>query len=97
MPDIANLATIAAAFFVAAASPGPATIALASQSMGAGRRAGLAFGSGLAVGLAFWGVVAAAGMGAILQASTGALTAMKLLGGAYLLWLAYGSARSAAR
>ncbi|MBB4302141.1 threonine/homoserine/homoserine lactone efflux protein [Rhodobium orientis] len=97
MFDIGNLATIAAAFFVAAPSPGPATIAVASQSMSAGRKAGLVFGSGLAVGLAVWGVVAAAGMGAILQASTGALTAMKLLGGAYLLWLAYGSARSAAR
>lgn len=97
MFDFASLITIAAAFFVAAASPGPATIALASVSMRAGRKTGLLFAMGLSLGLAFWGIVAAAGLGAVLQASSHALMAMKLLGGVYLLWLAYQSARSAAR
>ncbi len=53
--------------------------------------------AGLAFGLAFWGLVAATGLGAILQASTHLLIALKVAGGAYLLWLAYGSARSAMR
>lgn len=93
--DLVSLLTIAGAFFVAAASPGPATIAVATVSMSAGRRSGLLFGMGLAVGLAFWGVVAAGGLGAILLASAQALSILKLLGGAYLIWLAIGNVRSA--
>ncbi|MEM7684064.1 MAG: LysE family transporter [Pseudomonadota bacterium] len=96
MLDIVSLTTIAVAFFVAAASPGPATLAVAAVAMSAGRRTGLVFGMGLSVGLAFWGVVAATGLGALLQASASALFVLKLAGGAYLLWLAYLSARSAA-
>ncbi|MEL6996648.1 MAG: LysE family transporter [Pseudomonadota bacterium] len=96
MLDIASLTTIAVAFFVAAASPGPATLAVAAVAMSAGRKTGLVFGVGLSVGLAFWGVVAATGLGALLQASASALFVLKLAGGAYLLWLAYQSARSAA-
>ncbi|MEM7464542.1 MAG: LysE family transporter [Pseudomonadota bacterium] len=95
MVVIASLMTIAAAFVVAAASPGPATIAIATVSMNAGRKSGLLFGMGLSVGLAFWGLVAATGLGALLQASSHALSLLKLLGGAYLLWLAFNSARSA--
>ena len=97
MLDLASLSAIAAAFFVAAASPGPATLAVAAVSMQSGRRIGLLFGLGLSVGLAFWGLIAATGLGALLQASTYALTILKLLGGCYLLWLAYKAAQSAAR
>ena len=97
MVNLVSLATVVAAFFVVAASPGPATLAVATVSMSVGRRNGLRFGVGLSVGLAFWGLIAATGLGAMLQASAHALMALKLLGGTYLLWLAYGSARSAAR
>ncbi len=96
MPDIAGSVTVAVAFFVAAAAPGPATIAVAAVSMHAGRKAGLLFGLGLGTGLAAWGLVAATGLGALLEASGYALVSLKLLGGAYLLWLACSAARSAA-
>jgi len=92
MMDPAGLSAIVAAFFVVAVSPGPATVAVATVSMQAGRRQGQMFGYGL--GLAFWGLVAASGMGTVLQGSTNVLTAIKLLGGAYLLWLAFQSSRS---
>jgi threonine/homoserine/homoserine lactone efflux protein len=95
MIDIVGLMTVSFAFFIVAASPGPATLATATVSMGLGRSSGLRFGMGLSFGLAFWGLVAATGMGAVLQASTYALMALKAFGGAYLLWLAYKSARSA--
>lgn len=95
MFDLTSLLTIAIAFFIAAASPGPATLAVATVSMHSGRKSGLLFGAGLALGLAFWGLVAATGLGAILQASSYALSVLKLVGGAYLLWLAWMSARSA--
>ncbi len=95
MADVASLLTVATAFFIVAASPGPATLATATVSMSSGRQNGLIFGAGLSVGLAFWGLVAATGVGAMLQASNITLVALKILGGAYLLWLAYLSTRSA--
>lgn len=97
MIDPIALMAAATAFFVIAASPGPAVIGVSTVSMQAGRRAGIGFGLGLTVGLAFWGVIAATGLGAVLQASVHALTVMKVIGGIYLLWLAFGSARAAAR
>ena len=55
------------------------------------------FGTGLACGLAFWGGVAATGLGSVLQGSAHLLMALKLLGGGYLLWLAFQSGRTALR
>ena len=92
-----DLLPVAAAFLVVAVSPGPANLALAGIALRDGRRAAMLFAAGLALGLAAWGVVAATGIGALLQASATALTVMKLAGGLYLLWLALGAARSAAR
>ena len=52
-------------------------------------------GAGLACGLAFWGLIAASGMGVVLQRSVHVLSILKILGGLYLIWLAFLSARSA--
>ena len=95
MIDIFGLVAAAVAFFIVAAAPGPAVLALITVSLAQGRRSGMHFGFGLTIGLAFWGLVAATGLGAVLQASSHALTVLKVLGGAYLIWLAYGSAKSA--
>ncbi|WP_180900964.1 LysE family translocator [Martelella soudanensis] len=97
MSELPNIVVIALAFLVVAVSPGPANIATATLSMRYGRGVGVRFGLGLATGLAFWGVVAATGMGALLQGSIYFLTALKIVGGLYLLWLAIQSARSAVR
>ncbi|OCW56686.1 LysE family translocator [Hoeflea olei] len=86
---------IALAFFVVAVSPGPANIAVATVAMHSGRRPGLLFGLGLSVGLSVWGVVAATGLGVVLQASSYVLSLLKIAGGLYLLWLAFQSGRSA--
>ena len=82
------------AFFVVTVSPGPANIAVAAVSAGQGRRKGLLFAFGLTVGLAFWGVIAATGVGAVLHTASHALVVLKVIGGVYLLWLAVQSARS---
>ncbi|MEM9583308.1 MAG: LysE family transporter [Pseudomonadota bacterium] len=97
MIDWTGLISILAAFFIVAASPGPATLAVSTVSAASGRKNGMIFGAGLAIGLAFWGLVAATGLGAILETSTHLLIALKIAGGVYLLWLAHGSARSAMR
>lgn len=83
------------AFAIAAATPGPANLALMGVSMRAGRRAGVAMATGLTLGLAFWGVLVAAGLGALVLGSVWALTAFRIFGAAVLLWLAWKSARAA--
>jgi threonine efflux protein len=92
-----NITAIALAFFIVTDSPGPANIAVATVAKSAGRRNGMLFGLGLSFGLTFWGLIAATGMGAVLQGTTQVLMALKICGGLYLLWLAVQSGRSAHR
>jgi len=95
MIDLFSLASIVLTFFIVAVSPGPATISNAIVAMHQGRKAGLVYGAGLSCGLAFWGLIAASGLGVVLQSSVYMLSILKVLGGLYLLWLALLSARSA--
>ena len=90
-----ELIAVALAFFVVAVSPGPANLSNAAIAMAYGRRTSMIYGLGLSCGLVFWGLVAASGMGAVLQSSLYLLMALKVLGGLYLIWLAVQSARSA--
>ncbi|MEM7641402.1 MAG: LysE family transporter [Pseudomonadota bacterium] len=84
-----------ATFAIVCASPGPAVVAVVSTAMARGFRAALTLTAGLSLALGLWGVLAAAGFGAVLAAAPSALLAFKVLGGAYLLWLAWGAGRSA--
>ena len=97
MFDLGAMLAVIAAFFVVTVSPGPANIAVATVSMAFGRRAGFKMGLGLSIGLAFWGVVAATGLGAVLQTSARLLFLLKVLGAFYLLWLAFLSAKTAVK
>lgn len=93
--DITALASTGLAFFIVAVSPGPATLSNATIAMAEGRATSLVYGAGLSCGLVFWGLIAATGMGAVLQGSLYLLMILKIAGGLYLLWLAVQSARSA--
>ena len=85
------------AYFVATSSPGPSNLAIMSTAMHVGRTAALWFAAGVVSGSCFWGVLAAVGLSQLLSTFNLGLTVMKILGGAYLLWLAFKSARSASR
>ncbi len=63
--------------------------------MSRGRKISLIYGAGLSTGLVFWGMIAASGLGVILQSSIHVLMALKILGGLYLIWLAFLSGRDA--
>ena len=91
---IEHLAPVAA-FFIAAASPGPATLAVAGAAMGSGLRAALWLSGGLATSLAAWGVLVALGFGSLVEASPPAQIILRVGGGLFLLYLAWGSLRSA--
>ncbi len=84
-----------AAFLLAISSPGPNILAIIGTSMGVGRNSGIGLAIGVALGSLAWAVLAVAGLSAILATYASALLAIKLFGGAYLLWLAFKSFRSA--
>lgn len=83
-----------AVFVLASGSPGPATLSVCQTSASLGRKAGFARASGIVIGSLFWGVLAAAGLVAALQQIAHLLFVLKLVGGFYLLFLAYKSFRS---
>jgi len=84
------------AFLLAIASPGPNILAVIGTSMSMGRASGIALSLGVASGSFTWAVLTVVGLSAILSKYSAALIAIKLLGGVYLLWLAYKSFKSAA-
>ena len=90
-----NLPIILSAAFIATASPGPATLGIASMSMGAGRQCGVAMALGVVTGSLTWSAVAALGLGAIMLANAWILEAIRYIGAGYLLYLAVKAARSA--
>lgn len=94
MHDI-NLFLILGAALLAGASPGPATLAIASTSMQQGRAAGLALAAGITTGSFIWSVSAAFGLAALMQANVWVFETIRYFGAGYLLYLALRSARSA--
>ncbi len=90
-----NLPLILAAAFVASASPGPATLAIAGTSMASGRQYGLAIAAGITTGSLSWSVSAALGLATLMHSSVWAFEVMRYVGAGYLLFLAFKSARSA--
>jgi threonine/homoserine/homoserine lactone efflux protein len=92
-----NLSLILLTAFVAAVSPGPATMTIATVAMSQGRRAALATASGVTTGSVLWSAGAALGLGAVMLAHAWLLEAMRYLGAAYLLYLALKAARAAWR
>ena len=85
-----------ATFFLAIASPGANVLAIIGTSMSVGRRSGIALALGVAAGSFGWAMLAAVGLTALLASYAAALTAIKIAGGLFLLWLSYKSFRSAA-
>ncbi len=80
---------------LAGGSPGPATLGISGTAMNKGRVQALAFACGILAGSAFWGVAAAVGLGALMLANAWAFWALKYIGAAYLLFLAFKSLKSA--
>lgn len=82
-------------YLVGIASPGPSNLAIASTALRWGRISAMQYALGVITGSVFWGVVAVMGLAPLLFISAHFLWLTKLLGGCYLLWLAFKSARSA--
>lgn len=69
--------------------PGPDNLFVLSQSALYGKKSGLFVTLGLCTGLLVHTLVVALGLAVVIQNASGALTAIKLAGAAYLLYLAW--------
>tara|TARA_R100000322_G_scaffold4921_1_gene3702 strand:+ start:12280 stop:12906 length:627 start_codon:yes stop_codon:yes gene_type:complete len=94
---IGELLPILAIWAVAVASPGPANLTLISTALGSGRRAALGVASGIITGSVTWATAAGLGLGALMMAHAWTIDILRYLGAAYLLYLAFRSARAALR
>lgn len=95
MPDIAVLLAIAGALAIGAMSPGPSFVLVSRVAVTASRPNGLAAALGMGVGGATFGVLALAGLSALLQQVEWLHLALKILGGGYLVYLGIRIWRSA--
>ncbi len=89
MLSFSALVTYIAAFGIAVAIPGPGVLGLVGQALGRGFRAAMFFLVGIVLGDLVYLSVAIAGMAVVMQAFAGVLLALKVLGGLYLLYLAW--------
>jgi len=95
-PFVPGFIAAYAILLVGASSPGPAVAMLLGISMGQGRAPALVACGGIASGSMTINILTMAGVGLILSQAAWAMAALRLVGGAYLLWLAYGAFRKAA-
>ncbi|MGK0269755.1 MAG: threonine/homoserine/homoserine lactone efflux protein [Cocleimonas sp.] len=82
-------------YLIIIASPGPATLATMTISMNRGRKAGVIFGLGIVTGSFIWASLAFSGVAQVLHTHSSALIILKIIGGSYLLWMAYKAFKSA--
>jgi threonine/homoserine/homoserine lactone efflux protein len=87
--DLAGLVIFATALFVAAASPGPGVAAIVARVLGRGPAGAVAFTAGIAMGDVVWLSFAIGGLAVLAQTFHGVFVAVKWIGVAYLLFLAW--------
>lgn len=94
--DLASLLLALGIFAVGFVSIGPNILAIIGTSMERGRRHGVALALGVGTGSGIWATLTVAGLTALVSAYAEAVFVLKVLGAAYLLWLAFKAFRSAA-
>jgi threonine/homoserine/homoserine lactone efflux protein len=81
--------------FTIAAAVGPISLLVIRRTLAEGRLVGLVSGLGVATADATYGAIAAFGLGAVSDLLVDARQVLGLVGGVFLLWLAWRTARSA--
>jgi threonine/homoserine/homoserine lactone efflux protein len=82
-----SLIAFVAVSAVVICTPGQDTALTIRNTLGGGRRGGVATAAGVALGQALWTLAASAGIVAVLSASEPGFRALKLAGAAYLVYL----------
>ncbi|MFO1229776.1 LysE family translocator [Diaphorobacter limosus] len=96
MPSIETLIAFFGVSVLLALTPGPDNIFVLLQSAQRGWRAGMCVVLGLCLGLVGHTAAVALGLAAVFAASGMAFTVLKVVGAAYLAWLAWGALRAPA-
>jgi threonine/homoserine/homoserine lactone efflux protein len=97
MPSTQSLGLFALACLLLALTPGPNLLYLVSRTLCQGRRAGIVSLAGTSFGFVFHVVAAALGLSAIFLTVPILYDAMRYVGAAYLLWLAWDALRPGGR
>lgn len=90
-------AAFAVLTLLGAVSPGPAVLMAARTGLTEGFRTGAFLAIGIGAGAVFWASCAMSGLGLLFAWAPGLLIALKLAGGAFLIWLGVSLWRSAAK
>jgi threonine/homoserine/homoserine lactone efflux protein len=89
-----NFLLFLAASIAITVAPGPDNLQVLARGISQGRAAGLVAALGFAAGISFHTTLAALGVAALLKSSPMAFEAVKLAGGAYLVWIGIKAIRS---
>ena len=92
----ASLALALGIFSVGFISIGPNILAIIGTSMERGRKQGAQLALGVGTGSGIWAALTVTGLTALVTTYAYTITILKIVGAAYLAWLAYKSFRSAA-
>jgi threonine/homoserine/homoserine lactone efflux protein len=95
MVTFAQLLSFTLTAILITATPGPDNLMVLGMGMSKGPRQGIAFGLGCALGCLSHTLLAVLGVSALVAASPLAFTALKWLGGGYLVWLGVNALRLA--
>jgi threonine/homoserine/homoserine lactone efflux protein len=87
---LAAFLAVAFLHLMAAISPGPAVLMSARTGVTEGLRTGFFLACGIGIGGVIWAMAALFGLNLVFQAAPALLWALKILGGAYLIYMAYG-------
>lgn len=94
LPDPQTLLWFSGACFVLFVTPGPDMSLFLAKTLQGGRAAGIAAMAGAMTGACVHTLLAALGLSALLAASSTAFEAVKIVGGLYLLWMAWDAVRN---
>jgi threonine/homoserine/homoserine lactone efflux protein len=95
MDALSHIASFALLAGLLTLVPGPDTAVVLRTALVRGPRPAFATALGIGSGTLVWGAAAAAGVSAVLTTSQTAYTALRIVGAAYLLWMAFGLLRTA--
>jgi len=94
LPDTAVLLAYSLACLALFITPGPDMSLFLAKTVAGGRTAGIAAFTGASLGCVVHSLLAAFGLSALIAASPAAFLVLKIVGAAYLLWLAVDAVRN---
>ncbi|MBW8721708.1 MAG: LysE family transporter [Polaromonas sp.] len=95
LPYLGPIGLILLALLAGVVSPGPSFVQVARIAVSRSRADGLAAAVGMGLGALVFAMLALAGLQALLAALPGVYVALKIVGGLYLMWMAFNIWRGA--